>query len=82
MGESAIGSAIGHQIKEFEQRSKKEGFEAWLSQDVTRFMMSMIPQSENKEVLLTLVRNAYESGFHSGCGAVAAHLLAESLKKR
>ncbi len=65
-------------IVEFEARDradKKAGFAKWMDQPATRMMLSMIPASEHREVLETLLEETYNAGFGSGAGKTAVSFL-------
>lgn len=45
-------------------KNKREGFDSFMKQPMTRAMISMLPPNENLEVML---RAAFEHGYGSGC---------------
>jgi len=57
-------------IEEKREVAKKEGFRRWMTEPMTRAMISTIPKCDNLEIIL---QAAYESGF--GGGAVATTIL-------
>lgn len=66
-------------VKRVQREAVEHGFNNWWGQDTTRFMLSMIPQPENPEVLKTLMRNAYEAGFGCGSAAFAVDMLTKMM---
>lgn len=60
------------QIAEIEAKNKAEkraGFDRFMDQPATRMMISMIPAGEHREVLETLLHEAFNNGY--GCGGAS-----------
>lgn len=74
--------ALNEKIKEMQEKLKKQGFEAWMSQPTTRLIISMIPAGDHKEALDTLLRDAYDYGFGSGGAALGIELMSSVMDKK
>lgn len=69
-------------VRKFQEDTRKIGFENWLKQDTTRFMISLIPKPDNDETLITLLRSCYDSGYGCGSGAFAVDILTRMIDKK
>lgn len=68
------------QIEEKSRLHKRNGFAKWLEQPMTRALVSMIPASEGKDVVQTVLQAAWESGYDTGVG-VGMLMVIESIMK-
>lgn len=72
--------------KEFEARTngkRREAFDRWMDEPLTRMTVSMIPSSDrHRDALITLLRSAFETGFNCGGAAFAIDVLDSVLRPR
>ncbi len=61
-------------------RRKREGFARFMDQPATRMMTSMIPASEHREVLDTLLQETFNAGFSCGAGDAMGDIMEALLK--
>lgn len=59
------------EMKAKEVTDKKRAFEDFMSQPTIRLLVSMIPASEHKDTLNTLLQESFNSGWSGGSGNVA-----------
>lgn len=48
------------------EEATKVAFDRFMSRDETKLMVSMIPATEPRELLVTLVRSAFHAGYGNG----------------
>ena len=51
--------------------AKKEGFERWMAEPLTRAMLSTIPAGDNPDMLKALLQAAFDTGVGTGSVATA-----------
>lgn len=70
-------------MKDFEDENKQmrdTAFDLWMKRPMTRMAISMVPASENKEVLETLLQEAFAVGFDAGSNANMTLLMKHMMK--
>lgn len=65
-------------LRERGEDFKQRGYREFLEKPATKLLISMIPATENKEVLQTLLTECWNGGFVVGAGFVALSM-AESM---
>lgn len=61
--------------------SKKKGFDKWLDEPMTRALVSMIPETENKDIVRAVLQAAYNCGFDTGAGVTAVNFFETMLRE-
>lgn len=55
-----------------ESKAKHDGFQQWLAKPETKYFMSKIPQSEDPDLVRTVLDFAFRAGFDFGVGHIAS----------
>jgi len=61
------------------EEGRKAAFQSWMSNPMTKALMSTVPPCDHLE---TLLRAAFESGFGNGQACVAAELMMAMMTKK
>lgn len=70
------------QEKEARSRAREEKeFNNFMTKPETKLMLSLVPPSENPDVMQTLLRAAFKAGVNAGAGDILGDLLEAVLKK-
>lgn len=56
-------------------------FETWMADPRTRMLVSMLPKVEPPDLMVTILRAAFQGGLTMGSGAVLAAIAAHLLEK-
>lgn len=75
-------SDVDERIQKLKKEASRVGFEAWKNAETTRFMISLIPSGDHQDALTTLLKSAYESGFHGGSAAFAMDMLEQMMDRK
>jgi hypothetical protein len=59
---------------------RKKSFQAFLETPSTRLMLSMVPPSENREVLTTLLDECFRAAWNGGTSTALVILLQEYMR--
>lgn len=62
-----------------QDQSRKDGFNRWMSDPITKALISLIPPCDHLEVLL---QASYEAGFNSGGATTAMQFISAVMKPR
>ena len=61
--------------------AQKEGFDAFLQSEQTKFMLSLIPEGAPPDAVVTLLRSTFNAGFSIGVGTMVTDLAKALLAK-
>ena len=62
------------------ENKKKDGFQKFLQEPLTKLSIAQIPGDEHQEILRALLESCYNSGFASGQADVGVALISLMLK--
>lgn len=62
------------QSKAERAKNQKRSFDEFMSGPATQLLMSMVPPSQPPELLITLIRSAFEAGVNAGVSGCAIDL--------
>jgi hypothetical protein len=68
------------QLHALSETAKNKSFDSFIAMPSVRLLISMIPASEHAEVLTTLLKEAYFTGWGGGSAATLSIMLAEMIK--
>jgi hypothetical protein len=68
------------QLQAFSETARNRSFDSFMAMPSVRLLISMIPPGEKTEVLTTLLKEAYFTGWGGGSAATLSILLAEVIK--
>ncbi len=63
------------EMKVQEATEKKRAFDSFMDQPTIRLLVSMVPGSEHKDTLNTLLQESFNSGWSGGSGSIALTFL-------
>lgn len=73
-------------VKEVERETrmkeaKDKSFSDFMAKSETKLMLSLVPSSDNPDVMQTLLRTAYDAGHGAGQGNILCEMLTSMLTK-
>ena len=68
------------QITDRRNSSMKEGFDRFMNNNSIRLLISMIPPSDKPDIIETLLKEAFNSGYISGEGNMLGEFLTQMMR--
>lgn len=77
-----MNDQLKQQFEAKQETNRKIGFDKWLGEPSTRALLSMIPETENKDLVKLILQSAYDSGFGAGSVNATIDLMSLIMKPR
>jgi hypothetical protein len=61
------------------EAQRKAALDRFMSRDETKLLVSMVPATNPPELLITLIRSAFQRGHDEGIGAIGAMVAAQMM---